>query len=105
MSKSKILSKYWKHSTTQHYYNQFKYYRFEAKRLTLQAYRQYIYTMQNNLCEDPKRVWSCVQSKRGRTRILARIGFNGIECSTPTDIDYAFGEYFSSVYIESQSNH
>lgn len=53
------------------------------------------------LIDDPKKFWGFVSKRRGSTRIPGVVYSNDTVIANPEGIVGAFGDYFSSVYIQS----
>ena len=102
-TKNKILKQY-KKFKTQYYYQLFSCHRAKIKTLMATAYRRYISNMELVVSSDPKKIWSFIDYKKGRTRIPGSMEFNNVKLESPQSIVNAFGEYFSSVYVKSDPN-
>lgn len=92
------LNKYNKFKTDYNY-NTFKSYRSQLKTLINTEYQRYIQNIQNTVKQDPKKLWTLVQHKKGTTRIPGVMKYADNEISTPKEIVNAFSEYFSGTYI------
>ena len=93
--------KLYKKYKSDYYYHLFKQQRSLCKQLADAAYKNYISNIQSCISNDPKAFWSFIQNKKGGTRIPCFMRYKDSDLSSPTDIVDAFGEFFDSVYINS----
>lgn len=89
---------------TEFYRIKYKNMRSISKKLISDAYRIYVNSVENSISIDSTQFWSFIRSRRGYTRIPGIVYHDGDCFDEPTSIVNAFANYFSSVYIQSDSS-
>lgn len=98
----KIKSRYhklWKNYALTCYYKKFSNVRAKLKSDMKLAYKNYIATAECNIRNDPKQIWSFVNSRKNASKLPASIKYNEKIVSGGADISNAFADYFQSVFL------
>ena len=85
------MYKQFKRTKNQHHFNLFKTQRAFCKKLISEAYKAYLCSAENSLSNDPKKLWSFINNKKGSTDIPGLLHHNNIEISDPLEIVNVFG--------------
>lgn len=101
--KSSAHKNFKKHKTD-NYLETFRYLRSLIKVQIKTSYAAYIQDMERNISTDPNKFWGFINNKTGRSRIPGLMSFNDSVYDTPQTIVDGFSNFFSSVYLDSQSN-
>ncbi|KYB24594.1 hypothetical protein TcasGA2_TC030943 [Tribolium castaneum] len=78
--------------------------RSQAKFLIAKGYSEYVKSMEDTISHDPRKFWTFIQTKRGKSRIPGTMFVNGEAISDPCIIVNNFADYFKSVYTVSLDN-
>lgn len=100
--KGKLLSEY-KKSNNEEVYNNFKNVRSEVKSLIKIAYKNYLKSIEDELCNNPKKFWSHINSKSNSTTVPSCMNYNNTQLNEPTEIVNAFASYFSDVFLNAKN--
>jgi hypothetical protein len=95
--KSNVFKKY-KRTGLPSYFLEFKNLRRDVKREIDVAFRDYILKVQENLVGDPKKFWSFVNNRKGRSRIPSRMSNGGHSLNSFSEIVNSFATHFKNSY-------
>jgi hypothetical protein len=95
--KSNVFKKY-KRTGLPSYFLEFKNLRRDVKREIDVAFRDYILKVQENLVGDPKKFWSFVNTRKGRSRIPSRMSNGGHSLNSFSEIVNSFATHFKNSY-------
>jgi hypothetical protein len=95
--KSNVFKKY-KRTGLPSYFLEFKNLRRDVKREIDVAFRDYISKVQENLVGDPKKFWSFVNNRNGRSRIPSRMSNGGHSLNSFSEIVNSFATHFKNSY-------
>jgi hypothetical protein len=95
--KSNVFKKY-KRTGLPSYFLEFKNLRRDVKREIDVVFRDYISKVQENLVGDPKKFWSFVNNRKGRSRIPSRMSNGGHSLNSFSEIVNSFGTHFKNSY-------
>jgi hypothetical protein len=95
--KSNVFKKY-KRTGLPSYFLEFKNLRRDVKREIDVAFRDYISKVQENLVGDPKKFWSFVNNRKGRSRIPSRMSNGGHALNSFSEIVNSFATHFKNSY-------
>ncbi|EFA12649.1 hypothetical protein TcasGA2_TC004175 [Tribolium castaneum] len=101
--KARVLKKFRMYQCQRHL-DEFKKLRSQAKFLIAKGYSEYVKSMEDTISHDPRKFWTFIQTKRGKSRIPGTIFVNGEAISDPCIIVNNFADYFKSVYTVSLDN-
>ena len=100
-----VCHKELKRHKTQHCQDCIKQYRAKCKTLIHNGYLKYLNEIQSSISSNPKKFWTYVQTKKGRSRVPPLMKYDDKELSTPLEIVNSFGLFFNSVYVTSNPSY
>ena len=102
--KEKAYKKYCRYKTN-YFYDIFGEIRRNLKTEINTAYKNYIRSIEQDICRDGSEFWSFIQAKKGFSRIPGILRDGDLEFTTSQDIVNAFSNFFKSVFNESNSSY
>lgn len=102
--KKHLARRNYKKFNTINYHNQFIHLRALIKQQIKTAYANFIQTVEGSIIQNPEKFWSFILSKKSNSRIPSQMYYNTDKFESPQGIVDAFSSFFSSVYIQSDSN-